>query len=64
MAEQVKKVSIKQTRGSIRRLKNQKDTLKCLGLGKIGRTVEHDLTPSIRGMIRAVSHLVEVREVK
>lgn len=34
-----------------------------LGLGKINRTVEKELTPSIGGMIKTVSHLIEVKEL-
>ena len=37
-----------------------RDTLRSLGLGGIGRTVEREDRPEIQGMIRAVSHLVEV----
>ncbi len=38
----------------------QRDTLRSLGLRRIGQTVEHDDTPAIRGMVHAVRHLVEV----
>lgn len=34
-----------------------------LGLGKLNRTVEKELTPSIDGMIKTVSHLIEVKEL-
>jgi large subunit ribosomal protein L30 len=37
-------------------------TLRALGLGKIGRTAEHDDTPVILGMLRKVRHLVNVEE--
>ncbi len=40
----------------------QLDTLRSLGLRRIGHTVEHDDTPAIRGMIPKVRHLVEVAE--
>ena len=39
---------------------NQKGTLKALGLGRIGRTVERKDSPQLQGQIRVVSHLVEV----
>ncbi|MCC6025686.1 MAG: 50S ribosomal protein L30 [Caldimicrobium sp.] len=39
-----------------------RETLKGLGLKKIGQTVVRDDTPEIRGMIRKISHLVEVEE--
>ncbi len=41
----------------------QKDTIRALGLRRLGQTVSHDDSPSLRGMIRRVSHLVEVEEV-
>jgi large subunit ribosomal protein L30 len=40
--------------------KRQIDTLRSLGLRRIGHTVEHSDTPQIRGMIHKVRHLVEV----
>jgi len=42
--------------------KRQRATLNALGLRKLHRTVEKDDTPAIRGMINAVSHLVEVKQ--
>ncbi|MGZ6589823.1 MAG: 50S ribosomal protein L30 [Solirubrobacteraceae bacterium] len=42
--------------------KRQLDTLRSLGLRKIGQTVEHNDSPQIRGMIHKVRHLVEVKE--
>ncbi|MCL4142989.1 UNVERIFIED_CONTAM: hypothetical protein GTU68_047085 [Idotea baltica] len=39
-------------------------TLVALGLGKIGRGVEHTLTPSVAGMIRSVDNLVIVESQK
>ena len=43
--------------------KDQIATVKALGLKKIGSTVEHEDTPSIRGMIKKVEHLVSVEEI-
>ena len=40
----------------------QRDTLRSLGLRRIGQTVELADTPQIRGMIHKVRHLVEVEE--
>ena len=40
----------------------QRDTLRSLGLRRIGHSVEHDDTTQIRGMIAKVAHLVEVSE--
>tara|TARA_B100001758_G_scaffold200380_1_gene179107 strand:- start:33 stop:218 length:186 start_codon:yes stop_codon:yes gene_type:complete len=59
-----KKVRIKQVRSTIKRLESQKRTLKALGLRKIGMEVEHELTPSISGMIDKVRHLVELNSIK
>jgi large subunit ribosomal protein L30 len=58
-----KKLRITQVRSAIGRLKNQKATIKALGIRKMNHTVEHDDNPVIRGMIGAVSHLVTVEEV-
>ena len=40
----------------------QRDTLRTLGLGKIGRTTERPDDPAVRGAIHAVRHLVKVEE--
>jgi large subunit ribosomal protein L30 len=42
--------------------KGQRDTLRSLGLRRIGQTVEHADTPQLRGMIHKVRHLLEVSE--
>jgi len=42
--------------------RRQRDTLRSLGLRRIGHTVEHSDTPQVRGMIHKVRHLVEVSE--
>jgi large subunit ribosomal protein L30 len=42
----------------------QRDTLRSLKLGRIGRTATVADTPQARGMLRAVGHLVEVEEAK
>lgn len=57
------KVQITQRRSIIDRPKDQKLTIKALGLGKINRSVEKELTPQIAGMIAKVSHLVEVKDI-
>ena len=56
------KVKIKQIKSSIGAKKNQRDTIKALGLNKIGKTVEKTLNPSIEGMIEKVKHLIKVVE--
>ena len=40
----------------------QRDTLRTLGLGKIGRTTERPDDPAVRGAVHAVRHLVTVSE--
>ncbi len=57
------KVKITQIRSTIDRKEPQKRTIKALGLGKLHRSVVHNDTPQIRGMINAVSHLVTVEEI-
>ena len=59
-----KTVTVTQTGSTIAREKSQGVTLKGLGLGKIGRTRTLEDTPSVRGMINKVSHLVRVEEAK
>jgi large subunit ribosomal protein L30 len=39
----------------------QRDTLRSLGLRRIGHSVEHEDTPQVRGMVHRVRHLVEVK---
>jgi large subunit ribosomal protein L30 len=53
-------VRVKQTGSPIRRPKEQRDTLKGLGLNKMGRVAELEDTPAVRGMIGKVRHMVEV----
>ncbi len=55
-------IKITQTKSVIRRPGNQKKTMIALGLRKIGKTVEVEATPQIRGMVSKVSHLVSVEE--
>jgi large subunit ribosomal protein L30 len=53
-------IKIKQVRSRIRCPKDQKRTLDALGLRKMGRVVDHNDNPAIRGMIEKVKHLVTV----
>ena len=53
-------IKIKQIKSRIGAPMNQKRTLRSLGLRKISQVVEVEDTPSNRGMIRTVHHLVEV----
>ena len=54
---------ITQVRSSIGTKPKQRGTLRALGLGRIGRTVEQPDRPEIRGMVARVPHLVRVEEV-
>ena len=54
------KVKITQTRSQIGQSESHRGTLRALGLGKIGRSVEHDDSPVLAGMLRKVRHLVKV----
>ena len=56
-------LTIKQVRSKNGANQKQRDTLRSLGLRKIGQTVEHEDSPQIRGMIHAVRHLVIVDEL-
>ncbi len=56
------KVIVTQVKSTIDRPERQKRTIQALGLGKINRSVEHELTPQIAGMINKVNHLVTVKE--
>ena len=62
MASKNKTVKVTQTGSPIGRPKDQRETLKGLGLNKINRTRELEDTPSVRGMINKVAHLVRVEE--
>jgi large subunit ribosomal protein L30 len=62
MVKKMSKVKIKQTRSKINRPVDQKRTLEALGLKKIGQVVEHEITPSIEGMINKVKHLITIVE--
>jgi large subunit ribosomal protein L30 len=56
------KLRITQVRSQIGQTERHRGTLRALGLGKIGRTVEHDESPSLAGMLRKVRHLVKVED--
>ncbi len=58
------KIKITQLKSTIDHPKPQKRTIVALGLGKIRKSVVHEATPQIRGMVRAVAHLIKVEEVK
>ena len=54
------KIKITQTGSPIRRDKTQRATLVGLGLNKLGRTIEVEGTPEVRGQVRKVAHLLSV----
>ena len=62
MAKDKKTVTVTQTGSTIGRQGYQAATLKGLGLGRIGRIKTLEDTPSVRGMIRKVAHLVKVED--
>ncbi len=57
------KIKITQFRSDIKRAERQQRTLRALGLGKVNKSVEVELTPQINGMIQKVNHLVTVKEL-
>jgi large subunit ribosomal protein L30 len=57
------KLEITQTKSAIGRKANQGETLRSLGLKRIGHTVVKEDKPEVRGMVNTVSHLVSVKEV-
>ena len=57
-----KTVTVTQTGSPIGRREYQRQNLIGLGLNKIGRTSELEDTPSVRGMIRKVAHLIKIEE--
>ena len=55
---------ITQIRSGASGKQNQRDTLRTLGLKRIGDHVVREDTPQVAGMLKTVAHLVEVEEVK
>ncbi|MFN2611986.1 MAG: 50S ribosomal protein L30 [Solirubrobacterales bacterium] len=53
-------IEVKQVRSAIGADGPQRDTLRSLKLGRIGSSARHSDSPQLQGMLRAVSHLVEV----
>ena len=54
------KVKITQVKSQIGQSERHRGTLRALGLGRIGRSAEHDESPVLAGMLRKVAHLVKV----
>ena len=59
-----KTIVVKQVGSPIRRPKDQRATLVGLGLNKMHRTRELEDTPSVRGMVASIPHMVEIIEEK
>ena len=57
------RLKVRQQRSSIGCKQNQRDTLRSLGLKRIGDVVVKEDRPEIRGMVHTVRHLVTVEEV-
>jgi len=58
------KIKIRLVRSTISALPKQRATVRSLGLRKIGSSTEQEANPAILGMVKAVSHLVSVEEIK
>ena len=54
------KLRVTQVRSQIGQSERHRGTLRALGLGRIGKTAEHDESPAIAGMLRKVRHRVKV----
>jgi large subunit ribosomal protein L30 len=59
----VAELKITQRKSGIGGTSRQRETLRTLGLRRIGATVTREDRPEVRGMVRAVAHLVSVEEV-
>jgi large subunit ribosomal protein L30 len=58
-----KKLKLTWVKSSIGYSQRQKETVRALGLRKLGQSVEQDDTPVIRGMVHKVAHLVVIEEL-
>ncbi len=56
-------LKVTQVRSAIGRKRNQRETLRSLGLKRINDTVVQEDRPEIRGMVATVPHLVTVEEI-
>jgi large subunit ribosomal protein L30 len=57
------RVKLTQVKSQIGQSERHRGTLRALGLGRIGKTAEHDEGPVLAGMLRKVRHLVKVEEI-
>ena len=58
------KLRVNQVRSQIGQSQRHRGTLRALGLGRIGRSHEHEESPELAGMLRKVRHLVRVEDAK
>jgi large subunit ribosomal protein L30 len=58
------KLKVTQVRSQIGQSERHRGTLRALGLGRIGRTAEHEESPQLAGMLRKVRHLVQVEDAR
>jgi large subunit ribosomal protein L30 len=56
------KLKVTQVRSQIGQSPRHRGTLRALGLGRIGRTAEHQDSPQLAGMLRKVRHLVRIED--
>ena len=54
------KVTVTQVKSQIGQSERHRGTLRALGLGRIGRSAEHEESPTLDGMLRKVRHLVKI----
>jgi large subunit ribosomal protein L30 len=54
------KVTVTQVRSVVGQSQRHRGTMRSLGLGRIGKTAEHTMNPSLEGKLRLVAHLVRV----
>ena len=64
MAKKKTTIRIRQKRSAIGRPKNQRETLRGLGLRRIHQVVEREDTAAVRGMAAKIPHLVEIVDVE
>jgi large subunit ribosomal protein L30 len=57
------RLRLTQTGSAIGQSPRHRGTLRALGLGRIGKSREHDMTPALAGMLRKVRHLVKIEEI-
>jgi large subunit ribosomal protein L30 len=62
MAKKDKVIKITLVRSPIGNSERQKATLRALGLHKVGQTIEKQDSPTVRGMMAKVNHLIQIEE--